>query len=409
MAVVVASAKTREYPGAMLTFLAVAGGLCVANLCYAQPLAEAIARDFHTTAAGLSSALVGTQIGYATGMLLLVPLGDIRERRGTIVITALGSAVALLGYAVAPSVALLTVASVLIGIGSSVAQMIVPFAVSLVAPEQRGRAVGTVMRGILAGILLSRMASGSLGAVIGWRPVFVIGAGVMVVVAVVLRATLPAVPPSATLPYRALLASLVTIARREPLLRSCCLVGALSFASFSTFSSTLAFHIAHSSIGGSTTTGLLGGLGVAGVIVAPIAARLAMRVSPARVNLGALIIVAASFAMFAATDSLFAIGVGVILLDAGTRATQLINQTVIYGLAPGERNRINAIFMVSYFIGGSLGTALAAQALQLGGWYGVCATGAALAVLAMLPLARRLAAPTASRAKGDILHLTVRT
>lgn len=387
----------------MLTFLAVAGGLCVANLCYAQPLAEAIARDFHTTAAGVSSALVGTQIGYATGMLLLVPLGDIRERRGTIVTTALGGAVALLGYAAAPSLVLLTVASVLVGIGSSVAQMIVPFAVSLVAPEQRGRAVGNVMGGLLAGVLLSRMASGSLGAVIGWRPVFVIGAGVMVVVAAVLRATLPAAPPSATLGYRALLASLLTIARREPELRSCCLVGALSFASFSTFWSTLAFHLAHSSLGGSTTTGLLGGLGLAGFIVAPIAGRLAMRVPPARVNLGALALMVASFTVFAATESLFAIGVGVVLLDAGTRAGQLVNQTVIYGLNPGERNRINAIYMVTYFIGGSLGTALAAQALRLGGWYGVCATGAALAVLAMVPLVRQRTGPTLSRASDELL------
>ena len=401
MAVVVASAETREYPGAMLSFLAVAAGLCVANLCYAQPLAEAIARDFHTTAAGVSSALVGTQIGYATGMLLLVPLGDIRERRGTIVTTALGAAVALLGYAAAPSLVLLTVASVLVGIGSSVAQMIVPFAVSLVAPEQRGRAVGNVMGGVLAGVLLSRMASGSLGAVIGWRLVFVIAAGIMIAVAAVLRATLPAAPPSTTLPYRALLASLVTIARREPVLRSCCLVGALSFASFSTFWATLAFHIAHSSIGGgSTTTGLLGGLGVAGFIVAPIAGRVAMRVPPARVNLGALAIMVASFGVFAATESLFAIGVGVVLLDAGTRAGQLTNQTVIYGLAPSERNRINALYMVTYFIGGSLGTALAAQALRLGGWYGVCATGAALAVLAMVPLVGQGARPTTSRTAG---------
>jgi predicted MFS family arabinose efflux permease len=373
----------------MLYFLAIAGGFIVANLCYAQPLAETIASDFHTTVTGVSSALVGTQLGYATGMLLLVPLGDIRERRSTIVTTVLASAVALVGYAAAPSLALLTVASLLVGISSSVAQMIVPFAVSLVAPEERGRAVGTVMGGLLAGVLLSRMASGALGAVIGWRMVFALAAIVMVALAAVLRATLPEAPPTAKLSYRALLASLVTIARREPVLRNCCLVGALSFASFSTFWSTLAFHIAHSSIGGgSTTTGLLGGLGVAGLIVAPIASRLAMRVPPERVNLGALAIVAVSFAVFAATESLFAIGIGVVLLDAGIRGSQLTNQIVIYGLAPAERNRINAIYMVTYFVGGSIGTAIAAQALRLGGWYAVCATGGAFSLLAMLPLRR---------------------
>lgn len=371
-----------------LALLAIAAGFGAANLYYAQPLAEAIARDFHTTASGVSSALVGTQLGYAAGMVLLVPLGDVRERRGVIVTTALAAAVALLGFAAAPSLALLTAASVLVGLGASLAQMIVPFAVGLAPPEQRGRVVGNVMGGLLAGILLSRTASGTLGAVIGWRWVFVAAAGVMAVLAGVLRATLPAVPPTTTLPYRALLASLSTIARREPVLRRRCLVGGLGFASFSVFWSTIAFHVAHSSIGGgSATAGLLGVLGLTGIIVAPIAGRLAMRVAPARVNLGALAVIAASFGVFAALpDSLVAIGLGVVLLDAGTQANQLTNQTVIYGLASAERSRINAIYMVAYFLGGALGTAVAAQAWQHGGWPAVCAAGGGFGVLAMLPL-----------------------
>ena len=266
--------------------------------------------------------------------------------------------------------------------------MIVPFAVGLAPPDQRGRVVGNVMGGLLAGILLSRTASGTLGAVIGWRWVFVAAAGVMGVLAGVLRAALPTVPPTTTLPYRALLASLGTIARREPVLRRRCLVGGLAFASFSVFWSTIAFHVAHSSIGGgSATAGLLGVLGLTGIIVAPISGRLAMRVAPARVNLGALAIIVASFGVFAALPgSLVAIGLGVILLDAGTQANQLTNQTVIYGLASAERSRINAIYMVAYFLGGALGTAVAAQAWQHGGWPAVCAAGAGFGVLAMLPL-----------------------
>jgi predicted MFS family arabinose efflux permease len=373
---------------ATLALLAVAAGFGAANLYYAQPLAEAIAREFHASASGVSSALVGTQLGYAAGMVLLVPLGDVRERRGVIVTTALGAAVALLGFAAAPSLALLTAASVLVGLGASLAQMIVPFAVGLAPPDQRGRVVGNVMGGLLAGVLLSRTVSGTLGAVIGWRWVFVAAAGVMAVLAGVLRATLPAVPPTTTLPYRALLASLGTIARRERVLRRRCLVGGLGFASFSVFWSTIAFHVAHSSIGGgSATAGLLGVLGLTGIIVAPIAGRLAMRVAPARVNLGALAVIAASFGVFAALpDSLVAIGLGVILLDAGTQANQLTNQTVIYGLASAERSRINAIYMVAYFLGGALGTAVAAQAWQHGGWPAVCAAGGGFGVLAMLPL-----------------------
>ncbi len=381
----------RDRSGAILALLSTAAAFGVANLYYAQPLAETIARDFHTTASGVSSALVGTQLGYAAGMLLLVPLGDVRERRGVIVTTALGAALSLLGFAVAPSLALLAAASVLVGLGASLVQMIVPFAVSLAPPDQRGRVIGTVMGGLLTGILLSRTASGTLGAVIGWRLVFVAAAGVMIALAGVLRATLPAAPVGTVLPYRALLASLGRIARREPVLIRRCLVGGLGFASFSVFWSTIAFHLAHSAIGGgSATAGLLGVLGVTGVIVAPITGRLAMRVPPARVNLSALVIVVGSFAVFAAApDSLVVIGIGVVLLDAGVQANHLTNQTVILGLVPAERNRINAIYMVAYFLGGALGTAVAAQAWQHGGWPMVCAAGGAFAVLGMVPLTGR--------------------
>jgi predicted MFS family arabinose efflux permease len=390
MGVLATQAAPGDRSRATLALLAVSAGLGVANLYYAQPLAEVIARDFATTASGVSSALVGTQLGYAAGMLLLVPLGDVRERRGVIVATALAAAVALLGFAAAPSLPLLTVAAVLVGIGASLTQMIVPFAVGLAPPEERGRVVGTVMSGLLTGVLLSRTASGTLGAAIGWRPVFVLAAGVMALLAGVLRVALPAAPPSTHLPYRALLASLGAIARREPVLRQRCVVGAGGFASFSVFWSTIAFHVAHSALGGdSATAGLLGVLGIAGIIVAPITGRLAMRVRPTHVNLGALALVVASYVVFAAApDSLVMIGAGVVLLDAGIQANLLTNQTVIYGLAPAERNRINAIYMVTYFLGGALGTAIAAQAWQHGGWPAVCAAGGTFALLAMVPLRR---------------------
>lgn len=386
----VATQDTPDRSAGTLVVLAASAGLGGANLYYAQPLAEAIARDFHTTASGVSSALVGTQLGYAAGMLLLVPLGDVRERRGVIVMTALAAALALLGFAAAPSLVLLAAASVAIGLCASLTQMIVPFAVGLAPPEDRGRVVGTVMSGLLTGILLSRTASGTLGAVIGWRLVFVVAAAVMVGLAAVLRVALPAVAPSTHLPYRALLRSLAAIARREPVLRRRCLVGALAFASFSVFWSTIAFQVAHGPIGGgSATAGLLGVLGIAGVAAAPLAGRLAMRIPAARVNVGALVLAALSFAVFAAyPGSLVGIGAGVLLLDAGAQANLVANQTVIYGLAPAEHSRVNAIYMVSYFLGGALGTAMAAQAWQRGGWLAVCVTGGGFAVLAMLPLYR---------------------
>ena len=380
----------RDRSGATLALLSVSAGLGAANLYYAQPLAAAIARDFATTASGVSSALVGTQLGYAAGMLLLVPLGDVRERRAVIVATGLAAAVALLGFAAAPSLPILAAANMLVGLCASLTQMIVPFAVGMAPPEDRGRVVGTVMSGLLTGILLSRTASGTLGAVIGWRPVFVVAAAVMVGLALVLRVMLPAVAPPEVLSYRALLGSLVAIARREPVLRQRCATGALAFASFSVFWSTIAFQVAQGPIRGtSATAGMLGVLGLAGIAIAPIAGRLAMRVPPTYVNVGALAAMGLSFAVFAAGGgSLVAIGAGVVLLDAGSQANLLANQTVIYGLAPAERSRLNAIYMVSYFLGGALGTAAAAQAWQHGGWRAVCAVGGGFALLAMLPLRR---------------------
>ena len=375
----------------LLGLLTATAAMSVANLYYAQPLAEEMARGFHTTATGVSSALVGTQLGYAAGMVLLVPLGDVRERRGVLSITAVGAAIALLLFAFAPTVPLLAMASILVGIGTSVTQMILPFAVSLGAPEERGKIVGTVMGGVLAGILLSRTASGALGALVGWRVVFMGAAVVMVGMAVLLRTVLPEALPRTNLSYRALLVSLGSIVKREPILRQRALVGALGFAAFSVFWSTIAFHLKASPIAGGTgLAGMLGILGLTGIIVAPIVGRLAMRISPVRINLIALAVLAASFVVFAAgADSLIAIGAGVVLLDAGAQASHLANQTVIFGLAPDERSRVNAIYMVGYFTGGAFGTALAAQAWQRGGWTAVCVAGGACAVAAALPLARR--------------------
>lgn len=375
----------------LLGVLTAAAAISVANLYYAQPLAERMARDFHTDAGGMSSALVGTQLGYAAGMLLLVPLGDVRERRSVMVTTAIGCALALLGFSVAPNLAALTAAALAIGLGASVTQMILPFAVGLGAPDQRGHIVGNVMGGVLAGILLSRTISGTLGDVIGWRGVFVAAAVVMTLLAIVLRTILAPSPPDTTLPYRALLASLGRILVRERVLRRRAVVGALGFAAFMTFWSTIAFHLEASPIGGgSRLAGMLGILGLSGIVVAPIVGRLAMKVAPTKINVIACATIVLAFVIMAvAGDSLVAICAGVVLLDAGAQANHLTNQTVVFGLAPSERSRINAIYMVGYFLGGAAGTAIAAQAWQHGGWRAVCAAGAIEAVLAVVPLALR--------------------
>lgn len=379
-------------PRALLLLLAASAGLGAANLYYGQPLAAAIGASLDAPAASVGTALTATQVGYAIGMILLVPLGDARERRSLMVTTVLCSVPALLLVATSGSVPALVVSSLLVGVTSSVAQMIVPYAVDLAPIEERGRVVGTVMAGLLAGILLSRTASGAIGAALGWRAVYVIAAAVMAALGLVLRITMPRRLPAQRLAYGAVLRSLASVVRTEPVLRTRALVGGLGFASFSVFWAMLSYHLA--SFGhGSGTAGLFGAVGIAGVLVAPIAGRYATGPHPARLNIGALLSMAASFALFAVgSHSLVAIGAGVVLLDAGAQASQLTNQTVIYGLRPELRSRMNAVYMVVYFLGGSLGTVASAVAWSLGGWPVVCAVGGVFALLGMVPLAFEAAA-----------------
>ena len=371
--------------------LAVVAGVAVANLYYAQPMAAMMADALKVSPAALGVAMMLCQIGYALGMLLLVPLGDGRERRGLMVTTALASAVTLVLMAVAPSYAVVAALSLVLGFASCLPQLAVPFAVGLVPAEQRGRAIGVVMGGLLTGILLSRTASGVLAGVVGWRATFALAAGLMGLTAALIRLALPAQRPAQPLAWRAILASLLGVVRDEPLLRRQALVGALGFAAFSTFWSTLSFHVTRLGYG-SKTAGLFGMIGVVGVAAAPIVGRLAWRVRPTLINQVGLAAMVVSFLVFAAgAHSLVVLAVGVVLLDAGSQSSHLANQTIIFGLNPTLRNRINAIYMVTFFVGGALGTAAAAVAWEQGGWTGVCVLGGAFAVAGQVPLLFRRA------------------
>lgn len=373
-------------PRALILLLAMAVAIAVANIYYAQPLAAAIATDLHASVAEVGTAMTLTQVGYAVGMVLLVPLGDGRERRALIVATAASSVVALGLVARAGSIVTLTAASLLLGVCTSVVQMIVPFAVALVPAAARGRVVGTVMAGLLTGILLSRTASGALGAALGWRAVYLVAALAMAALAVVLRFATPRCEPEERMAWTTIVRSLGRVFVSEPVLQRRAFVGAMGMASFSLFWSMLSFHLG--SLGhGSAVAGMFGAVGVVGVFVAPIAGRRAVGPRPGRINVLGLLLAAASFVVFAVGGrSLVAIGAGVVLLDAGVQASHLTNQTVIFGLRPELRNRLNALYMVSYFAGGALGTFVASRAWAFGGWPAVCATGAAFSLAGIVPL-----------------------
>lgn len=366
--------------------LAVAAGFGVANLYYAQPLAAMMASSFGVSAGAIGLSLTACQLGYALGMLLLVPLGDGRERRRLMVQTSVATAVSALLVAFSPSYAVLVVASAVLGFSSCLPQMTVPFAVGLVNRDERGAAIGTVMSGLLTGILLSRTASGLLAAAIGWRGTFVGAALAMAILALVLRLSLSAQRPPEPLAWRAIVVSLPAVLRAEPLLRRHALLGALGFASFSVFWATLSFQLA--TLGeGPRTAGLFGVLGLAGVAVAAPIGRHADRLGPARVNAVALSVLAASFAVFVlGGHSLPGLALGVVLLDVGMQANHLTNQTVIFGLRPELRNRVNAIYMVVFFIGGAVGTTVGSLAWEVARWNGVCFVGALFSLVGLLLL-----------------------
>jgi predicted MFS family arabinose efflux permease len=379
-----------------IALLAVAAGLGVANLYYAQPLAAMMASSLGVSAGAIGLSLMACQLGYALGMLLLVPLGDGRERRGLMVQTALATSGSALLVAFSPSYAVLVLASGILGFTSCLPQMTVPFAVALVSREQRGAAIGTVMSGLLTGILLSRTASGLVASVIGWRGTFVGAALTMALLALVLRLALQAQHPPEPLAWRKVVVSLPGVWRAEPLLAKHAVLGALGFASFSVFWATLSFQLAD--LGeGPRTAGLFGILGLSGIAAASLVGRYAERLGTARLNAAALITIFVSFALFfGAGRSLFGLALGAILLDVGMQANHLTNQTVIFGLRPQLRNRINAIYMVTFFIGGAGGTAAASLAWELQRWGGVCFTGALFSLAGLLALLwRRGAQPAA--------------
>jgi predicted MFS family arabinose efflux permease len=369
----------------LLWLLAVAAGVTVANIYYSQPLLALIGAELHAGpgATGLISTL--TQAGYATGILLLVPLGDSVERRRLILISAVATIVALVGVALAPSLHLLYVASYALGVTTCAPQLVVPYAAGLVPANERGRSVGKVMSGLLVGILLSRTASGVIASHLGWRAVYLLAAGAMVALTIALRLFLPIQRPGARVTYRELLGSLPGLLRREPLLRRHALLGALSFACFSAFWTTLAYLLQtppHHY--GSDVVGLFGVVGVAGALAAPLAGKLADRHGSRFVNGLALGTVLASYLVLGLLwRSLAGLALGVVLLDLGAQANHISNQATVLGLGAAIRNRLNTVYMVSYFVGGAAGSLLGGLAWDAFGWTGVSAVGIALSLAAL--------------------------
>jgi predicted MFS family arabinose efflux permease len=370
----------------MIWVLAVACALGAANLYYAQPLLADIARNFAVSEGTVGFIATLTQLGFTLGLLLLVPLGDAIERRHLVPLALLGVTLSLIAIALAPSIGFLAVASIAMGVTTVVPQIIVPLAATLAAPHERGRVVGGIMSGLLIGVLFARTVSGFIGAQFGWRTMYWIAAGTMLLLAGLLRGILPKERPSTRIRYPHLLHSLWGLLREEPILRECSLFGAMGFGAFSVFWVTLSFFLQTPPYHfGSTVAGLFGLVGIAGALAATVVGRLADRIS-ARAITG--VVTACSFASFLAFwllgHWLWGLVVGVILLDLGTQGIHISNQTRIYSLRPEARSRLNTVYMVSYFLGGSLGSLLGTYGWSIAGWNGVCFVGALMLATALI-------------------------
>jgi predicted MFS family arabinose efflux permease len=362
-----------------LTFLLAGGtGLTVAALYYSQPTLGVLAGDLHASPRQIGWIPTLTQFGYAIGLLLLAPLGDRFDRRNIILLKAVILSAALLLTGLAPGLGVLLAASLLVGLFATVAQDIVPAAATLAPPHERGKAVGTVMTGLLMGILLSRVVSGFVAENFGWRTVFIAAAASVALLAVVLAKGLPRFAPTSNQPYPALLKSLAHLWVEYPKLRQAALAQALLALGFSAFWSTLAvmlheapFHL------GSAAAGSFGLAGAMGALAAPFAGRLADRHGPARVIRITVGVTVVSFAsmflmpLLPAPAQLALLALATVGFDLGVQASLISHQTIVYGIAPEARSRLNAILMTCMFVGMSLGGLLGAQALAAWGWTGV--------------------------------------
>ncbi len=366
--------------------MTIATGMVVANLYYNQPLLGEISAAFGTTEARAGSIAMLTQVGYAVGMLFIIPLGDMFRRKRLIMLDFVLIIAALMLAAFAPTIELLMVASFLIGATSVVPQLLVPMAAHLAKPEERGRTVGFVMSGLLIGILLSRTVSGFVGAHLGWRAMFIIAAGMMVILWLALYFMLPEVHPSYKGTYKNLMKSLVHLTKEEPLLRLASIRGALCYACFGAFWTTLVFLLEEPQFNaGSDVAGAFGLIGAFGALAASFMGRLTDKGDSFRITTITILLIVISYGIFGlSSHSIIGLVIGVIVMDLGVQATHISNQTLIFSLNPEARNRLNTVYMVTYFVGGATGTYLASHAWQLWKWNGVVGIGLVLSVLALL-------------------------
>jgi predicted MFS family arabinose efflux permease len=369
----------KKLSNSVLYLMSISAGLVVANLYYNQPLLNQIADTFNVGESAVSNVALACQLGYALGLLIVIPLGDMVSNMKILKIDFAVMILSLLAAALSNSLILLIGSSFLIGFSSAIPQLFVPMAAELSDDKGRGRAIGIVMSGLLIGILGSRVISGLVGEQFGWRVMYYAAAGLMLLLFIILLYKLPRLNPKYNGTYGQLMKSLWFYFKTEPSLRLASVRGGLAFAGLSALWTTLVFLMEDSFGYGSGVTGLFGLLGVGGALCAAVVGKLNDRYNKNKIIFFAVALLLLSWLVFLfSTHAIIGVGIGVILVDLGLQTLHITNQNIIFSKNPEARNRVNTIYMVSFFIGGALGTSIGALAYENFGWQGVSVLGLVL-------------------------------
>lgn len=373
----------------MMFLLAAACGLIVANLYYAQTLIGPIGETIGLSATATGFIVTITQIGYVAGLLFIVPLSDLFENRRLTIVMLSIAVIALLIAAVSTSALLFLLASLFIGIGSVVAQILVPFSAYLASDEDRGRVVGNVMSGLLLGIMFARPIASFIASLWGWRAIFIISAIMVFLLTLLLSFALPARKPLPTVNYGQLIRSLGTILRQTPALQRRALYQACLFGAFSLFWTIVPLHLANNFGMSQMGIAIFALVGVGGAVAAPIAGRLADKGWSQLLTGSAIMIAVLSFLLIHLFESssivaLILLFVSAITLDMAVSGNLVVSQRIIYSLGSESRGRLNGLFMAIFFIGGAIGSALGSWSYSHGGWYLTSLIGTILPILAFI-------------------------
>jgi predicted MFS family arabinose efflux permease len=391
---------------ALVTIVTIAAGALIANLYYAQPLIAQIAPDI-----GIQPALAGTvvgvtQIGFGLGLFFLVSLADLIENRRLALIMLGGTLVGLIGVATARNQAIFFASSLLIGLCSTGAQVLLPFLTHLIPPQRRGRVVGNVMAGVLTGVMLARPIALFIAGPFGWRAVFWCSAALTVFIGAMLMRIMPRHHPRSGMHYGQILVSMATLMRDTPGLRHRAAYQALLFGAFNMFWTVSPLMLADHFHLSAHQIGIFALVGVGGALSAPIAGRMADRGRGGIATIAAMVAVGACFYATnwaAQADALILLATLAILIDGAVQTNQVVSQKIIFSVPPQVRGRANALYMTSIFVGGAAGSIIGAYAYHQSGWPLTATLGGltgAAAVALFLLWERRPAGAPVSRASS---------